>query len=98
MHRVAEIIRFRMLMIAAGYEDGASGVETSILDLANLVSELAGNPTPIAFAPARDWDRSVRRLVEWTSIGDTQVDAQACCEEREAVCSDYLKLGCVFGG
>ena len=40
----------------------ASGLETSILDLANLINELAGNPTPIAFAPARDWDRSIRRL------------------------------------
>jgi hypothetical protein len=40
----------------------ASGVETSILDLANLINELTGNPTPIAFAPARDWDRSGRRF------------------------------------
>jgi len=40
----------------------ASGVETSILDLANLINELTGNPTPIAFTPARDWDRSGRRF------------------------------------
>ncbi len=40
----------------------ASGVETSILDLANLINELTGNPTPIALAPARDWDRSGRRF------------------------------------
>lgn len=40
----------------------ASGVETSILDLAGLVNELTGNPTPIAFAPAREWDRSGRRF------------------------------------
>jgi nucleoside-diphosphate-sugar epimerase len=40
----------------------ASGVETSILDLASLVNELAHNPTPIALAPARDWDRSGRRF------------------------------------
>jgi nucleoside-diphosphate-sugar epimerase len=39
----------------------ASGVETSILDLALTVNELTGNATPIALAPARDWDRSGRR-------------------------------------
>lgn len=40
----------------------ASGVETSILDLARLVNELSGNPAPLAFAPAREWDRSGRRF------------------------------------
>ena len=40
----------------------ASGVETSILDLAQLINELTGNPTPIALTPARDWDRSGRRF------------------------------------
>jgi len=40
----------------------ASGVETSILDLANLINELTDNPTRVAMAPARDWDRSGRRF------------------------------------
>jgi nucleoside-diphosphate-sugar epimerase len=40
----------------------ASGVETSILDLANLINGLTGNPIPVALAPARDWDRSGRRF------------------------------------
>jgi nucleoside-diphosphate-sugar epimerase len=40
----------------------ASGVETSIIELATLVNELTGNPTPIALAPARDWDRSGHRF------------------------------------
>lgn len=39
----------------------ASGEETSILDLANLVNRLAANPTPIDFKPARNWDRSGKR-------------------------------------
>lgn len=39
----------------------ASGVETSIRELAELVNEIAGNPTPIAAQPARDWDRSGQR-------------------------------------
>jgi nucleoside-diphosphate-sugar epimerase len=40
----------------------ASGVETSIRDLAMLINELTGNPTPIGLAPARDWDRSGPRF------------------------------------
>jgi nucleoside-diphosphate-sugar epimerase len=40
----------------------ASGVETSILDLARVINQLTGNPTPIALVPAREWDRSGKRF------------------------------------
>ncbi|MEL6997105.1 MAG: NAD-dependent epimerase/dehydratase family protein [Pseudomonadota bacterium] len=40
----------------------ASGVETSILDLANMINEATGNPTPADLKPKRDWDRSGRRF------------------------------------
>ena len=40
----------------------ASGFETSILDLANLVNRLTDNHTPLQFAPGRDWDNSGRRF------------------------------------
>jgi UDP-glucose 4-epimerase len=39
----------------------ASGVETSIRELAETINELTGNPTPIALAPAREWDHSGQR-------------------------------------
>ena len=39
----------------------ASGTETSIIDLAELVNELTANPTPIALTPPRDWDHSGQR-------------------------------------
>ena len=39
----------------------ASGAETTIRELAELVNELTGNPTPIALTPARDWDHSGQR-------------------------------------
>jgi UDP-glucose 4-epimerase len=39
----------------------ASGVETSIRELAELINELTGNPTPIELKPARDWDHSGQR-------------------------------------
>jgi nucleoside-diphosphate-sugar epimerase len=40
----------------------ASGVETSILELANLINELTGNPAPVDFRPRREWDRSGKRF------------------------------------
>lgn len=39
-----------------------SGVETTIRDLAERINRLAGNATPIAMTPARDWDRSGQRF------------------------------------
>lgn len=40
----------------------ASGVETSILDLAYIINQLTGNPTPLDLKPAREWDRSGKRF------------------------------------
>jgi UDP-glucose 4-epimerase len=40
----------------------ASGVETTIRDLAERINALTDNRTPIALAPARDWDRSGQRF------------------------------------
>lgn len=39
----------------------ASGRETSILDLATLINEIADNPAAIDLKPARNWDRSGKR-------------------------------------
>ena len=49
----------------------ASGVETSILDLARTINELTGNTTPLDLRPARDWDRFelMRRMVDAGDIG-----------------------------
>ena len=40
----------------------ASGVETTIRDLAAMINAATGNPTPVDLRPARDWDRSGRRF------------------------------------
>ena len=40
----------------------ASGVETTIADLAQLINQITGNSTPIERLPARDWDRSGKRF------------------------------------
>jgi len=39
----------------------ASGVETSIKDLALLINEVSGNQAEIDYKPARNWDRSGKR-------------------------------------
>ena len=39
----------------------ATGVQTSIGELATLINTFTKNPTPIANMPARDWDRSGKR-------------------------------------
>ncbi|MBI2804475.1 MAG: NAD-dependent epimerase/dehydratase family protein [Planctomycetes bacterium] len=39
----------------------ASGQETTIFELANLINDLTGNPTAIAMAEKRPWDRSGKR-------------------------------------
>lgn len=46
---------------AGGVYNIASGVETSIYDLAKLINEITGNPSDIDAQPARPWDRSGKR-------------------------------------
>lgn len=40
----------------------ANGVETSILELAELINAMAGNPVPEEFLPRRAWDHSIKRF------------------------------------
>ncbi len=40
----------------------ASGVETTIRELAEVINAETGNTTPVDLRPARDWDRSGRRF------------------------------------
>lgn len=62
---VKDMVRGLMLCATKG-ADGevynlASGNETSILQLAELVNEMTNNPTPIEYLGKRDWDRSGKR-------------------------------------
>ena len=40
----------------------ASGVETTIKELASTINHLTQNPTPIHYSPSRPWDRSGKRF------------------------------------
>ncbi|MCA9789373.1 MAG: NAD-dependent epimerase/dehydratase family protein, partial [Cyanobacteria bacterium HKST-UBA05] len=63
---VADIAKGLLLCALNGEGGGvynlASGVETSIRELAETINRLTENPTPIDLKPARDWDRSGRRF------------------------------------
>jgi len=62
----------------------ASGVETSIKDLADLVNALTGNKTPLALKPARDWDRSGKRYGDPSKARD-QLGFAALVELRDGL-------------
>jgi nucleoside-diphosphate-sugar epimerase len=61
-----DVARGLMLCATRGEPGGtyniASGQETTILELAQLINELTGNPTPIRDAEKRAWDRSGKRF------------------------------------
>jgi UDP-glucose 4-epimerase len=63
---VEDIVGGLVLCAAAGRPGDvynlASGTETSILELANLINELTGNAAPVDFRPPRGWDRSGKRF------------------------------------
>jgi len=62
----------------------ASGVETTIRELAELINELTGNPTPIELAPARDWDHSGQRYGS-TNKARRDLAFEACTPLREGL-------------
>jgi nucleoside-diphosphate-sugar epimerase len=58
---VAGLIACALQGKAGGVYNIASGVETSIRELADIINELSGNQAPIDDKPARSWDRSGKR-------------------------------------
>lgn len=52
--------------VPGGVYNLASGVETSVRELAESINILTGNPTPLAITHARPWDRSGKRYGETT--------------------------------
>ena len=47
---------------AGGTYNLATGRETTILRVAELINEITKNPTPLDLKPARDWDKSGKRF------------------------------------
>ena len=63
---VEDICRGLLLCALAGKSGDvynlASGIETSILDLATRINAIVGNVAPLEFLPRRSWDHSGRRF------------------------------------
>lgn len=62
----------------------ATGRETTILELATWINELAGNPTPADIRPARDWDRSGKRFAS-TEKARSQLGFEAQVSVRDGL-------------
>ena len=70
--------------LPGGVYNLASGVETSVLELAQLINEISGNTTPIDFRPARDWDHSGKRF-GGTEKSEREIDFRAQMALREGL-------------
>ena len=62
----------------------ATGKETSILDLANLINEFTDNKTALALRPARGWDRSGKRFAS-TEKAERELGFTAQVDIRKGV-------------
>lgn len=62
----------------------ASGVETTILELANIINDVTGNRTPVDLRPARDWDRSGKRFGS-TEKSRREIGFEASVTVREGI-------------
>jgi UDP-glucose 4-epimerase len=87
---VTDIVKGLMAAALLGKEGEvynlASGVETSILELANKVNTLTQNTTPLQFLPKRAWDNSGKRF------GSILKSKECLGFEAKVTLSDGLRL------
>lgn len=62
----------------------ASGKETTILEMAEIIKEFTGNNSPLDLRPARDWDRSGKRFGS-TGKAKEKLDFEARIDIREGL-------------
>ena len=63
----------------------ATGHQTTILELATIINEVAGNPTPLEVRPARDWDRSGKRFAS-TERAERDIGFRSVVDIHEGLC------------
>jgi nucleoside-diphosphate-sugar epimerase len=85
---VEDMARGLMACALKGEEGGvynlATGRETSILELAELINEFTGNKTALSLRPARDWDRSGKRFAS-TDKSERELSFIAQVDVREGI-------------
>jgi len=62
----------------------ATGKETTILELANLINEFTSNQTPLDLKPAREWDRSGKRFAS-TEKSENELGFKAQVSIRDGI-------------
>ena len=62
----------------------ASGKETSIIDLGNIINKLTGNKAPLDLKPARKWDKSGKRFAS-TEKSERQIEFVAKVNIRDGI-------------
>ncbi len=83
---VRGLLRCAALGAAGDVYNLASGVETSILDLANRINHLTENPAGVQIIPPRGWDRSGRRFGS-PAKASAQLDFRAAVDLRDGLVS-----------
>lgn len=69
---------------ANGVYNLASGRETTIRELAELINEAAENPTPVQLLPRRNWDRSGKRFGSTDKAKET-IGFEATTEIKDGI-------------
>ncbi|MFQ5672483.1 MAG: NAD-dependent epimerase/dehydratase family protein [Nitrospinales bacterium] len=70
----------------------ASGRQTKIIDLANMINELTGNPAPVQFVQKRSWDSIEKRCAEIDlARKDLNYDPQVSLNEGLDITYQWLK-------
>lgn len=69
---------------SGGVYNLASGRETTILELAEAINEITGNPTPIKLEPRRPWDHSGKRFGS-TDKAEKELGFRADTDFREGL-------------
>jgi nucleoside-diphosphate-sugar epimerase len=92
---VEGLVRCALRGTAGEIYNHASGVETSIKELADLVNALAGNSAPLALQPARDWDRSGKRYGDPTKArSELGFSANVALRDGLARTIDWTRRNC----
>ena len=73
----------------------ASGIETSILELATIINEYTGNEGNIEYLPGRPWDHSGKRFGS-TTKSKQEIGFEASVTIREGHATIYLSSNDVY--
>jgi len=81
---VTGLVHCALVGETGGVYNLASGVETSIRELADTINRITKNPTPPEIKPARHWDRSGKRFAD-TAKSERELNFKAKVQLEEGI-------------